>query len=75
MNTIIKTAEYGLLRLETTYNFMPKMSDINFINVMLQNILLEAQSKNIYFYCSISTQMEQLFKIHKRKFNLSKYPR
>ena len=62
MNTIIKTAEYGLLRLETTYNFMPKMSDINFINVMLQNILLEAQSKNIYFYCSISTQWSNYLK-------------
>ena len=40
MNTILKAADY--VRLETTYNFIPNINHINFINNMLQSILMEA---------------------------------
>ena len=50
-NTVLKGANSGVLRLESTYKFMPTLEDINNIKNFLENILLEAQRNDVYFYC------------------------
>ncbi len=55
-NTVLKGLNYGVLRLESTYEFMPVVEDIKNINNFLEDILLNAQQDEIYFYCPIATQ-------------------
>ena len=54
--TILMSKELGLLRLETTFKFLPNIDDINEVNNILFNILQEAKKTKNYFYCSISNQ-------------------
>lgn len=60
--TILNGKNYGVLRLETTYKFLPEIEDINNINEMLCDILQEAKQNFNYFYCPVSTMWTNLLK-------------
>lgn len=61
-NTVLKGVNCGVLRLESTYKFMPTLEDIKNINLFLEEILLDAQEDEIYFYCPIATQWTNYLK-------------
>lgn len=62
METILKGENFGVLQLETTYQYMPTKNDINEVNKTLDNILLIAKNENSYFICPISLQWRDFIK-------------
>ena len=60
--TVLKGKDYGILRLETTFKFLPDINDINKVNNLLFNLLQKAKNTYNYFYCNISTMWQNLLK-------------
>ena len=60
--TVLKGKDYGILRLETTFKFLPDINDINKVNDILFNLLQQAKKTYDYFYCNISTMWTNLLK-------------